>query len=281
MGDPLRVRGRYREGRIELEHPIPGLMGLQLDIEISFPDGEGHAATGHVEARYAGPLVELGAELAEVGQGENAPLVKHIREFRQRLQRASGLRLPAVRIFVREDLPPSAYRVRLHLNGIAEGQVQPGRVLAVVADPKDGGRLRPLREAIAPDPIFGLPSCWIQSRYEGRARELGLTVATPASLVCGHVQEALCRHLPDCLDRDGVREILEAARGTCPRLVDAVIPERLDEAAFHALLRALLGLRCSIAPVQTLFEALDEYKGAVDEERIALVAARLPAIGVI
>ena len=142
-------------------------------------------------------LVELGRDLADVGQGEGSPLVKHIRDFRERLLKASGFRLPSVRIMVKDDLPPNAYVVRVRLKCVTQGVAHKDRVLAVVSDPKDVSRLNPLSGQTAPDPIFGLPSRWIFPRQENRARDLGLTVATPANVVAGHVEESLLRHLPE------------------------------------------------------------------------------------
>ena len=281
MADPLQTRGTYRDGRIELEKPLPALAGLSLELSIAFPEGEGDAAAVQVRARYPGPLVELGADLAAMGQGEGTHLVKAVREFRRRLLEAAGFRLPSVRIVVREEFEPDAYEVRLHQKRIGGGKLQVERYLAFVDNPKDQNRLLALSRDIQPDPLFGLPSCWIRPAQQRKAEQQGLRVVAPATVLSGHVEELLAGHLPECLEREAVHGLIEAAREVSPRLVDGIVPARMSEGKLHGLLRTLLGLKRSIGPIQVVFEAIDEFSGGDDEALVHFVAERLPAFGAI
>ncbi len=281
MSEPIRTSGTYHDGVIRLDQPCPGLAGMFLDIEISFPGGRSQAAQVKVNASAPGPQVVIGNNLAGIGHGENAPLVRHIRQFRKRLLQASGFRLPSVRIIVDNELPGNSYAIILRERCVGRGTLILGRLLVVVPDAGERKKLKGLSRDIQPDPIFGLPSCWVGRGMERVARKMGLTVARPEQVLAGHVEEVLTNHLGDCLQMQDVYGIIDSAAKTRPDLVADVIPARLSEVELHALLASLLSAGRRISPIGDVLEAICLYTGHDKNELTGFVCDRMPRFGVV
>ncbi len=280
MVEPIKLKGSYHNGGIRLESSLPQLEGLELELTVTFPDGEGRKAHVQVESRYSGPLIELGTDLTSLAQGEKPPLVPLIRDYRARLRETTGLPLPPVRMVVRKELPGNEYAVRLHGAKLGGGKIMAGRQLAIAAEKTDAPKIDAIYGDKTKDPVFGLPAAWIQKHMIDLARQAGLTVVAPPNLIFAHLQELLSRRLEDCLELDAAQELLAVARQNSPQLAAETVPELIGEGELFSLLRLLLKRGRHIGAVELILQQVLENDKAQNLEELADRAAlRLPPFG--
>ncbi|MBN2712714.1 MAG: FHIPEP family type III secretion protein [Planctomycetes bacterium] len=254
MTEARRIKGIYKDGRIELEEDAPELEGLSLEVSIELPHGGGKPADIRVEAMYPGPLVEFGSGISHLCGCEQ--IVNIIRKFRAKLQESTGFPLPPVRMVVSDKIEADTYRIRLNTQVMGEGEINPKRILAFVSNPADKKILEQIPGQTVPDPIFSMPSRWILPSMAQIARERGLTVVIPEALVTSHIEEVITQNIPDCLDSATTGALIDAARKLCPGSVAQVIPEILTNGEMQELLRILLGEKRHIGALKEIFEAI-------------------------
>jgi flagellar biosynthesis protein FlhA len=104
--------------------------------------------------------VEIGYRLIPlVDKERGGTLLDRITSLRKQLARELGMLIPPIRIKDNIQLPPTAYRVLLHGQPVATGELHPERLLAI-----DGGGITGAVPGLGTkEPAFGLDAVWIDA----------------------------------------------------------------------------------------------------------------------
>ena len=197
--------------------------------------------------------LEIGYRLIPMVQDKNGGgILDHIGQLRRRFALNEGIVLPPVRIKDNIRLAPTAYRLLMGGQEVAEGEIEPGQHLAM-----DGGTASGAidgRETT--DPAFGLPAWWIQESLRDEAELLGYTVIDPTSVLVTHISETLREDLGDMLSRDDVKELIETAKKTSPAVVEELVPDKMGYGEIQRVLANLLREGVSIRNMPAILEVL-------------------------
>ncbi len=208
--------------------------------------------------------VEIGYRLIPlVDKDRGGTLLERITALRKQLAREGGLLIPPIRIKDNIQLPPVAYRVLLHGQAIATGELQPDRLLAI-----DGGGVRsPVPGLATKEPAFGLDALWIESGRRSEAEANGYTVTDPASVFITHLTQVLRSHAAGLLNREDVQSMLTSLKRESPVLAkDIEINAKLG--MVQKVLGALLEERVPISNLEKILEAVADNPGG-DPAQIA------------
>jgi flagellar biosynthesis protein FlhA len=208
--------------------------------------------------------VEIGYRLIPlVDKDRGGTLLERITALRKQLAREGGLLIPPIRIKDNIQLPPVAYRVLLHGQAIASGELQPDRLLAI-----DGGGVRsPVPGLATKEPAFGLDALWIESGRRSEAEANGYTVTDPASVFITHLTQVLRSHASGLLNREDVQSMLTSLKRESPVLAKD-IETNAKLGMVQKVLSALLEERVPISNLEKILEAVADNPGG-DPAQIA------------
>lgn len=197
--------------------------------------------------------LEIGYNLIAMVEGDSA-LVERIRSLRKQIAMQMGYIVPSIHIKDNLMLKPSQYSILIKGVEIAQGEVIPGKYLAI------GAKLSAELEGIpAKDPAFGVEALWIDEKDISKAQMLGYTVVDAVSVIVTHLREILKNHGYELLGKQETQRLLDNLARTHPRVVDELVPNLLPLAAVQKVLQNLLRERVSIKDLQTILETLAEY----------------------
>jgi flagellar biosynthesis protein FlhA len=188
--------------------------------------------------------------LADAAQGGD--LLERVKGLRRSLADELGFVVPPVRVRDNLELRPNAYAIRLKGMTIGQGEVYPGRWLAM----NPGGAAGPVEGLEVREPTFGVPAVWIAAGTRDQARALGYTVVDATTVVATHLAELVRRSAPSLLTRQAVQELLEAVRAVSPACVEGLVPGLVPLGAVHKVLQLLLAEEVSIRDLPTILEAV-------------------------
>jgi len=218
------------------------------------PAAEGETPQDMMEMLLVDPIeLEVGyaiIPLIDESQADN--LLRRITAIRRQIMLELGLVLPIVRVRDNLRLDPSAYRIKVRGEEVAQGKLLLDRFLAIPgSEPVDNLQGIPTTE-----PAFGLPALWIPESETGRAELMGCTVVSPLSVLSTHLTEVVRSNSQDLLSRQMVQEMVNQIRQKMPAAVDGVIPDLLNLSELQAVLRNLLRERIPIRDLGTILEVL-------------------------
>lgn len=200
--------------------------------------------------------LEIGYRLIPLVQDAGGGgILDHIAQLRRRFALNEGVVLPPVRIKDNIRLAPNQYRLLVGGQEVARGQVEPGRYLAMDSGNASGR----IEGDETTDPAFGLPAWWIAESARDEAELLGYTVVDATSVLVTHLAETLRGALPEILNRDDVKQLLEAAKRTSPAVVEELVPDKMGLGEIHAVLRNLLREGVPIRNVPAILEVLADH----------------------
>jgi flagellar biosynthesis protein FlhA len=201
--------------------------------------------------------VEIGYRLIPlVDKERGGTLLERITALRKQLAREGGLLIPPIRIKDNIQLPPVSYRVLLHGQAIATGELQPDRLLAI-----DGGGVRsPVPGLATKEPAFGLDALWIESGRRSEAEANGYTVTDPASVFITHLTQVLRSHAAGLLNREDVQSMLTSLKRESPVLAKD-IETNAKLGMVQKVLGALLEERVPISNLEKILEAVADNPG--------------------
>ncbi len=197
--------------------------------------------------------LEVGYRLIPlVDKGQGGELLGRIKGVRKKLSQDLGFLIPAVHIRDNLDLTPNAYRISLMGVTIGEGEVYPGRYLAINPG-QVFGRLEgnPTR-----DPAFGLEAVWIDDNKQDQAQSLGYTVVDPATVVATHLNQIMSSHAHELLGHEDVQKWLDLLAEKSPKLVEELVPNTLSINHLLRVLQSLLAEKVAIRDMRSIAEAL-------------------------
>lgn len=202
--------------------------------------------------------VEIGYRLIPlVDKDRGGALLDRITSLRKQLARELGMLIPPIRIKDNIQLGPTAYRVLLHGQPVATGDLHPDRLLAI-----DGGGVSAAVHGIATkEPAFGLDAVWIDNGRRTEAEAAGYTVTDPASVFITHLTQVLKTNAANLLNREDVQAMLTALKRDAPVLVKD-IETNAKLGVVQKAIAALLEERVPITNLEKILETVADSPAA-------------------
>lgn len=191
--------------------------------------------------------------LVDTSQGGD--LLDRISAVRRQLAVEMGLVMPPVRIRDNMQLEPTAYRVKIRGNPIAQGRSEPGRLLAMDSGIATGE----IQGKKTTEPAFGLDAWWIDPSMRPRAETMNYTVVDPTSVVATHITELIKRHADELLSREEVNNLVEGVKHRSPKMVEEIVPGVVKIADLQRVLQNLLRERVPVRDMETIIETLGDW----------------------
>src|SRR3954471_10244188 len=213
--------------------------------------------------------LEVGYRLIPlVDRTQGGELMGRIKAVRRKLSQELGFLVPSVHIRDNLDLAPGAYRITLLGVPVGAAEIHPDRLLAI-----NPGRVHGTVMGIATrDPAFGLEALWIEAGTRDHAQTLGYTVVDPGTVMATHLSHILSTHAHELLGHEDVQKLLDRLAETAPKLVEDLVPKRLQLGIVVKVMQNLLAERVSLKNVRGIVESLAEHAGQ-SQDPDALTAA--------
>jgi flagellar biosynthesis protein FlhA len=219
------------------------------------------AAATPAPSEEVDPLVTDALSL-EVGYGlislvddtHGGTFLTRMRAIRRQVALDTGVVAPPVRVADNLLLGPRTYTILLRGVEVARGELYPDRLLAI----NPGKVTVPLDGVNAKDPAFGLPAVWVAQSLRETATTAGYTVVDATTAMSTHLSETVRTFLPELLDRQLTKELIDRVGKTSPKLVEDLVPKQLSVGEIQRVLRQLLRERVPIKDLTTILEALGD-----------------------
>ncbi|MGC9453854.1 MAG: flagellar biosynthesis protein FlhA [Phycisphaerae bacterium] len=210
--------------------------------------------------------VQVGPRLIQtVDPRRKGSLSQRIKPLRRKFAEQYGIVLPLVRLRDNVSLDPNVYQIRLYNHVVAEGRLEPDKLLAM--DP--GTVQKRVDGQAAEEPVFNLPALWISRDKKDEAEMAGYTVVDPETVMVTHLSETLRRHAHELLSRDDVQQLVDRLRAKQPALVDTVVGDLVPLGLLHRVLQRLLADGIPIRDLKQILETLGDH-AAQTKDPVAL-----------
>jgi flagellar biosynthesis protein FlhA len=219
--------------------------------------------------------LEVGYRLISlVDKKQGGELLTRIKGVRKKLSQELGFLVHSVHIRDNLDLSPNEYRLGFHDVIVGQGEVFPGKELAI----NPGQVYGELEGAATKDPTFGLDAVWIDSSQRDDAQAMGFTVVDCSTVIATHLSQLIKNNAQELLGQDGVQQLLDKLSRTSPKLVENLVPKPLGLGVVTKVMQNLLEEGIPIRDVKTIAEALAEH-GAKSQDPDALTSQVRIALG--
>lgn len=194
-------------------------------------------------------------------------LEARISNIRSHVATSFGLILPEMRLTDEAELPPNTYRIKIQGVEVAQAQLRSDCVLVLAPD-QNGPEMPEGQDTN--EPVYGAPARWVRTQFQDQAALSGLTVVTATEVLATHLLEIVKANLSRLLTLRSLRRLLDEFVNLSDRnraeanrrLLDELIPDRVNIDTLLAVLRLLLQERVSIRNLPLILEALAELRGA-------------------
>lgn len=166
-----------------------------------------------------------------------------------------GFIMPGVQFKDNLDLRPDCYVIKVRGNVVAEGELMIGYHLAVET-PASEPPPTPMVGFPTTDPAFSRPAMWVTRAEGARAAKLGYEVMDATQVLAMHVDEVVRGHAHEILSLEELATMLDRLREKHPQTIESVLPEKLELADYHLILKNLLKERVSVRDQITILERL-------------------------
>lgn len=202
--------------------------------------------------------LEVGYRLISmVDRNQGGELLPRIKGIRKKLSQELGFLVHAVHIRDNLNLSPNEYRITFHDVTVGQGDIHPGRDLAI-----NPGQVYGELEGIATkDPTFGLEATWIDAGQRDDAQAKGYTVVDCPTVIATHLSQLIKNHAHDLIGQDGVQQLLDKLAQSSPKLVENLVPNVLSLGDITKVMQNLLEDGVPIRDVRSIAEALAESGG--------------------
>jgi flagellar biosynthesis protein FlhA len=219
--------------------------------------------------------IEVGYALVSlVDEKQGGTLLSRVRAIRRQIAGETGMVVAPVRIADNLQLGPRGYTILVKGVEVARGELYAERLLAI----NPGTATRPLDGPQTKEPAFGLPAIWIPQEQREVATSAGYTVVDPTTALSTHLSETIRSFLPDLLSRQQVKDMVDLAAQTAPKLVEELVPKLVSLGEIQRVLRQLLRERVPVRDLVTILEAMADA-ASVTKDADAITEAVRSAIG--
>jgi flagellar biosynthesis protein FlhA len=219
--------------------------------------------------------LEVGYRLISlVDRDQKGDLLERIRGVRKRLSQELGFLVPTVHIRDNIKLVPNSYVITLMGVTVGEGEVHPGKLMAI--DP--GEVFGQLDGMPTTDPAFGLNAYWIDDTAREEAETLGYTVVNASTVIATHLNQVMQDHAAELLGHDEVQQLLDLLAEHSPKLAEQLVPESISLSGLLRVLQNLLAEKIPIRDLRTIAETITEL-GQAGADRDQITAAVRTALG--
>jgi flagellar biosynthesis protein FlhA len=200
--------------------------------------------------------LELGVGLIRLADpNRGGDLLDRVQRVRQNMAGDIGILLPKVRIRDNMRLDAQSYRIKIADMPVAQGEIEPGRMLAI-----DSGVTTGKVDGIpTKDPAFGTDAKWIDPSLSTQAEMYGFTVVEPGAVLATHLTEVCRRHADEILTRDATKHLVDELKKTSPAVVDGLIPSPMSVAEVQGILQMLLREHVSVRQLGLILETLGDH----------------------
>ena len=225
------------------------------------------------------PVDEIGLEVGYrliplVDKNQGGELLSRIKGVRKKLSQELGFLIHSVHIRDNLDLAPNEYRISFHDVTVGQGDVHPGKDLAI-----NPGQVHGQLDGVATkDPTFGLDAVWIDSSQRDDAQAMGYTVVDCGTVVATHLSQLLKNHAHELIGQDAVQQLLDKLGQSSPKLVENLVPKLLGLGEVTKVMQNLLEEGIPIRDMRTIAEALAEH-GAKSQDTDTLTGQVRVALG--
>ncbi|MES2607088.1 MAG: FHIPEP family type III secretion protein, partial [Pseudomonadota bacterium] len=219
--------------------------------------------------------LEVGYRLISlVDQKQNGELLARIKGVRKKLSQELGFLVHSVHIRDNLLLPPNGYRITLHDVPISEGQVHPGKEMAI----NPGQVFGDLDGIVGKDPAFSLDTVWIDASQREEAQTKGYTVVDCSTVIATHLSHTLKLHAYELIGHDEVQKLLDSLAKSAPKLVESLVPKTLQLGTVLKVMQNLLEENVPIKDIRSIAEAL-AAKAPTSQNPDELTAVTRVALG--
>jgi flagellar biosynthesis protein FlhA len=199
--------------------------------------------------------LEIGAGLIRLADpARGGDLLERIQKARHAVAAELGILMPKVRIRDNLRLGARQYRIKMSDVPVAEGELQPGMLLAI-----NGGAATGSLTGIATrEPAFDMPATWIDAASRAKAETQGFQVVEPIGVLVTHLTETVRNHADELLTRDSARQLIDELRKSSPAAVDELIPNQMKLVEVQQVLQLLLREQVPIRQLALILEVLGE-----------------------
>ncbi|WP_418592565.1 flagellar biosynthesis protein FlhA [Ponticoccus sp. (in: a-proteobacteria)] len=209
--------------------------------------------------------VEFAPDLVNMVLDPGTGLDVRIANMRTHIAAHFGLILPEIRLTDAPALPTGTYVIRIHGVEMARGLLNPDSVLALLPEASTslpGGK-------DVTEPVYGAPARWIRPEDQEKAAITGATIVTPTEVLATHLLEIIRRNFGRLLTLKALRRLLDEMvsltnqnRAEANRkLLDELIPEKVQMDTLLLVLRLLLDEQVSIRNLPLILETIAEMRG--------------------
>ncbi len=223
------------------------------------------------ELFYDGDLieVEIGYGLLSMLSEKENSLIDKVEKARLSVSRELGVPFPLIHLKDSSSLPANSYRINICSSQVAQGRLEPAMVLAI-----NSGSARKVenREENALDPVFGLPSIWINKAERDLFERKGYTVVEASSVLVTHVTEILKKYSAELLTRENVSFMLDNVKKRHKAVIEELTPNLLSIGEIHRGLQQLLKENISLKNLPTILEAFAD-QARISKDSVSLSEA--------
>ncbi|WP_461516063.1 flagellar biosynthesis protein FlhA [Porticoccus sp.] len=219
--------------------------------------------------------LEVGYRLISlVDKNQGGELLARIKGVRKKLSQELGFLVHSVHIRDNLDLSPNEYRIAFHDVIVGQGEVFPGKELAI----NSGQVYGELEGVTTKDPTFGLDAVWIDPSRRDDAQAMGYTVVDCSTVIATHLSQLIKNNAHELLGQDSAQRLLDKLAQSSPKLVENLVPKILGLGVVNKVMQNLLEEGIPVRDVKTIAEALAEH-GAKSQDTDTLTAKVRIALG--
>tara|TARA_R110002110_G_C13470513_1_gene720882 strand:- start:119337 stop:121427 length:2091 start_codon:yes stop_codon:yes gene_type:complete len=242
LGAMAWVNSQQREAELVPEAAEPAEQSTELR-DLSWDDVTSVDEIG-LEVGYR--LISL------VDKNQGGELLGRIKGVRKKLSQELGFLVHSVHIRDNLNLSPNEYRIAFHDVMVGQGEVFPGKELAINPGQVHGQ----LDGAPTKDPTFGLDAVWIDPSQRDDAQAMGYTVVDGGTVIATHLSQLIKNFAYELIGQDSVQQLLDKLARTSPKLVENLVPKILGLAEVTKVIQNLLEEGIPIRDMRTIAEAL-------------------------
>ncbi len=206
--------------------------------------------------------VEFSPDLVAMALDPATGLEARISNMRNHVATSYGVVLPEIRLTDNPGLVQGHYSIKIHGVEQANDELNSDAILALL--PPD--EMSAIEGKIVKEPVYGAPAKWISHASQNHAVMTGCTVVTPTEILATHLLEIIKANLGRLFTMRSLRRLLDefvnlsdqSRSEANRRLLDHVIPDKVNHETLLQVLKLLLDERVSIRNLPLILDAIAE-----------------------